>query len=422
MTTVLITGGRVVDPSQSMDRVTNLLVKDGKIAAYDVADDGQHPTLRADSKIVAPGFVDMHVELREPGREEDETIATGTAAAIAGGFTSIACTPNTDPPLDTQAGIEFVRRKAAEANNCHVFVIACASKNREGKELAEMGMLVGAGAIGFSDAGKPIHNPDLLRRALQYARMFDKPILDHPEVPELSQSGIMHEGQVSLVLGLAGMPAEAEDVMTARDIRLAESTGGRLHIMNVSTAGSCDLIRRAKSRGVKVTAEICAHQIALSDESLRSFDSNCKVNPPLRSQEHIEACIAALADGTIDAITSGHTPRAKEKKMQELDQAPYGIAGLETVVGLVGTKLIDAGHLDWPRAIARLSTNPAKILGISKGTLQVGADADITVIDPQVRWTVQPELLKSKSTNTPLGGWVLKGKVVQVLVRGVVKL
>jgi dihydroorotase len=421
MSQLLITGGRVIDPSQRLDRVTNLLIDNGRIAGFDVSPNGQQQILDATGKIVAPGLIDMHVELCEPGREEDETIETGTAAALAGGFTSIACIADTDPPIDTQAGVEYVRQKAARAGNCNVFVIASVSKGREGKELAEIGSLVEAGAVAFSDAARPLQNTELLRRALEYCLMFGRTILDHPEVPELSHGGVMHEGLTSLVLGLAGLPAEAEDVMTARDLRLAESTGGRLHLMNISSAGSIELIRRAKSRGVQVSAEVCPHHFTLTDESLRTFDANCKVNPPLRSQDDVDACIAALADGTIDCIASGHAPRAAEKKMLELDLAPFGMVGLETALGLVVTQLIEPGHLDWPTAIARLTVNPARVLGIDKGTLRIGADADVTIIAPKTRWTVRPEQFCSKSGNTPLAGWELTGKAETTIVAGEIR-
>lgn len=418
---LLIQNGRVICPATGVDRVTNLLIEGDKIVALDVEPRGDERVIDASGCIVAPGLVDMHVQLREPGCEEDETIESGTAAALAGGFTSIACIPNTDPPLDTQAGVEFVHQKAMRAKNCHVFVLACVSKNREGKELAEIGSLVEGGAVGFTDAERPIHNSELLRRALEYCLMFDKPILNHPEVLELSQGGIMHEGRTSLVLGLAGMPAEAEDVMTSRDLRLAESTGGRLHLMNISSSGSVEMIRRAKARGVRITAEVCAPHFSLTDDKLRSFDANYKVNPPLRSEEHVKACIDGLADGTIDIIASGHAPRASEKKMLELDQAPFGMINLETTLPLVITKLIAPGHLDWPTALAKLTINPARALGLPKGTLAVGADADVTIIDPDLRWIVDPTRFKSKSTNTPLAGVELQGKAVHAIVAGEVK-
>ncbi len=418
---LLISNGRVIDPSQQMDRMTNILVENCKIAAYDVSPNGQDATIDAAGMIVAPGLVDMHVELREPGCEEDETIATATAGALAGGFTSIAFIPASDPPIDTQAGVEFVQHQAALADNCNAFVIACVSKNREGKELAEIGTLVKAGAVGFSDAVCSIQNSELLRRALQYCLMFDKPILNHPEVYDLSRDGVMHEGLVSMILGLKGMPAEAEDVMTSRDLRLAEATGGRLHLMNISSGVSVELIRRAKARDVEVTVEVCPAHFTLTDECMRSFDANCKINPPLRSQDHVDACIVGLADGTIDVIASGHAPRAAEKKMLELDQAPYGMVSLETALSLVITKLIEPGHLDWSSALEKLTINPARVLGVDKGTLRVGADADITIIDPQHEWTVDPRQFRSRSSNTPLAGEQLKGRAVRTIVRGELK-
>lgn len=420
MNSFVITGGRIIDPSEGVDRIGNLLVEDGKIAAYDVQPNG-HAVIDATGKIVSPGLIDIHAELREPGYEEDETIATGTAAAVAGGFTTVACIPNTDPPVDTQAGVEFIKHQTERAGNCNVVVLASVSKGREGKELAELGSLVAAGAVGFTDASRSIENTDLLRRALQYCLMFDKPILNHPEVTELSHSGVMHEGLTSMILGLSAMPAEAEDVMTARDIRLAEATGGRLHLMNISTSGSVEVLRRAKSRGVGVTAEVTAAHLSLTDESLRSFDTNLKLNPPLRSRDHIDACIEGLKDGTIDVIVSGHAPRAAEKKMLDLDLAPYGMSSLETALALVITNLIELGHLDWPDAIRKLSTNPAKVLTLEKGTLRIGADADITIIDPEHSWTVDPRRFKSKSENTPLEGRVLKGACWKTIVGGQVK-
>ena len=421
MSSLLIQNGRVIDPSQQMDRVTNLLVENGRISGFDIAPGRQDRILDASGKIVAPGLIDMHVHLREPGREEDETIETGTASALAGGFTSVACMPNTDPPIDSQGTVEFIRHQASEAGNCNVFVVGCVSKNREGKELAEIGQLVVAGAVAFTDDGNPVYDPELMRRAFEYCLMFDRPVLNHAEIRELTQHGVMHEGLVSLVLGLSGMPASAEDVMTSRDIALAEATGGRLHVMHVSTSGALEIIRRAKRRNVRVTAEVTPHHFSLTDECLRRFDSNYKMNPPLRSQDHVDACIAGLADGTLDVIASDHAPHAKEKKMQELDQAPFGIVGLETTLGLVVTKLIEPGHLDWTSALAKMTINPARVLGIPKGTLGVGADADVTVIDPEVRWKVDPGQFRSKSNNSPYGGWELKGRAVAVILGGDVR-
>jgi dihydroorotase len=424
MNKLLIANGRVIDPSQNMDRTTNVLVVDGKIAAYDSAatTDGSAEVIEASGMIVAPGLIDIHVHLREPGFEDAETIETGTASAVNGGFTSVACMPNTDPPIDTQGTVELIRQTAAQKGHCNVFVVACVSQNREGKQLAEIGQLVEAGAVGFSDDGAPVYDAELMRRAFEYCLMFDKPVMNHCEVRELSQKGVMHEGLVSLTLGLQGIPAAAEDVMISRDVSLAEATGGRLHIMHLSTLGGVEILRRARARGIRVTTEVTPHHFTLTDECMRSFDSNYKMHPPLRGKEDVETIIAGLKDGTIDCIACDHAPHAKEKKMQELDQAPFGITGLETSLGLVVTQLIKPGHLDWPTAIAKMTINPARIVNLKKGTLQIGADADITVIDPEVRWKVDPSAMRSKSSNTPFAGWELQGRAEVVVVGGKVKL
>lgn len=424
MTRILIRGGRVIDPSQSIDQILHLLIEDGRVVSLSETPPlDVEQVVEARGRLVVPGLIDLGTELREPGFEEDETIASGTAAAVVGGYTCIACLPNTDPPIDSQASVEFVQLQAARAGNCQVVVLACVSKNRQGQELSEMGLLAHAGAVGFCDAPLPVNNPELMRRALEYSQMFQKPILNRPESPELNRDGVMHEGWMATRLGLAGMPAEAEDIVTARDIRLAEATHGRLHLLHLSTSGSVEIVRRARSRGVQVTAGIAAANFALSDESLRTFDTNCKVNPPLRSRDHVMACIEALQDDTLDVISSAHTPRAAEKKMDVLDAAPYGMVALETTLGLVGTKLIQPGHLDWMRAIAKLSTNPARILGLpGKGSLRPGSDADVTIIDPDVIWEVNPTQFRSKSVNTPLSGWTLHGRATDVFVQGIWRL
>jgi dihydroorotase len=425
MGTLLIRGGRVVDPSQGIDRIDDLLVRDGLVVA--IGNDGTQPIGRADETIdatglvVAPGLIDMHVHLREPGREEDETIESGTRAAIAGGFTSVACIPNTEPPIDTQSTVEFIHQKASRADTCNVYVVGCVSRNREGKELADIGQLVEAGAVAFSDDGAPVYDAELMRRALEYCRMFDKPILAHEEVLELSRGGVMHEGLVSLLLGLTGMPAAAEEVMIGRDIALAEVTGGRLHVMHVSTAGGVALIRAAKARGARVTAEACPHHFTLTDENLRGFDANFKMSPPLRTAADVEGIIEGLADGTLDCIATDHAPHAREKKMLEIDRAPFGILGLETAVGLSVTRLVASGRIGWPRLVEAMSTLPAKILGIARGTLRPGAVADITIIDPQLTWKVDVRSMQSKSVNSPFDGWTLQGRAVATIVGGRVK-
>jgi dihydroorotase len=311
MPRTLIRGGRVIDPAQGLDAVTDLWLEGDRVLHI-----GSRPDLQAEivvdatGKIVCPGLIDMHVHLREPGREEDETIATGTAAALAGGVTSVACMPNTEPAIDNQAAAEFVILQARRAGQANVFPIGAITKGRRGEELAELGGLVEGGAVGFSDDGSPVRSAEIMRRALEYARMFDRVVMDHCEDTELTRNGVMHEGEVSLALGLPGMPAAAEEIMVARDLILAEQTGGRLHILHVSTAGSVELIRRAKQRGVAVTCEACVHHFALTDEALRSFDSNFKMNPPLRTRRDVEAILVGLRDGTIDAIVTDHAPHA----------------------------------------------------------------------------------------------------------------
>jgi dihydroorotase len=422
--TWLIENGRIVDPSQNIDRVGRLLVIDGRVAAIDPVDgDIPQHCARVDASqwIVAPGLVDIAAELGEPGLEQDETIATGTQAALAGGYTSIACSANTDPPIDTGTAVEFVRQKAVKADRARVYVIGCVSKGRKGEEMAEIGSLVEAGAVAFSDSPRPMENTALLRKALEYCLMFDRPILDRPELVSLTRGGVMHEGMAQLVLGLAPMPAEAEDLATNRDLRLLETTGGRLHLNSISTAGSVELIRRSKNRGTRVTVGIRIMNLCYNEQCLRTFDSNYKVNPPLRSQTDVDLCLEAVADGTIDIITAGHQPKSLEKKMQELDAAPFGVTSLDTCLGQVITSLVHTGKIDWTRAIDCLSTRPAKVIGIEAGSLAVGKPADIVAIDPEMRWTVDSTQLHSRSRNTPLLGQSLRGRARMVWVGGIRK-
>ena len=427
MSRIFIRGGRVIDPAQNIDAQTDLLLEDGRVAGLNIAPPEDAEIIDAVGKIVCPGLIDMHVHLREPGGEDAETVASGAAAAIAGGFTSVACIPNTNPPIDSPAMVEFIKNQAARADRCNVFVVGCVSQQRKGEQLAELAQMVKAGAVAFSDDGAPVENSELMRRALEYCLMLGKPILNHCEVRELTHGGVMHEGMVSMVLGLPGMPAEAEVMMVARDVALAEATGGRVHVMHVSTKGGVDIIRRAKKRNVKVTTEVCPHHFALTDEELRRFDSNYKMSPPLRDQTHIDALIAGLQDGSIDVICTDHAPHSREKKMQELDVAPFGILGLETCLGLVSTLLVRPGRLSWNQVIEKMTINPARILGLtegpySKGTLKAGSDADVTIISPDHEWTVDVNKQKSKSVNSPFHGWKLFGKADTVIVGGKVKM
>ena len=423
-TATLIHGGRLVDPTQDIDHEGRLLIVDGRIAAIDPSD-GDIPEncqmLSAGGKIVAPGLIDLGAELREPGYESDETIKSGSDAALAGGFTSVLCCASTSPVIDSPGAVEFVRQKAAKARGARIHVIGCLSKGRTGEEMAELGLLADAGAVAFSDAPRAQRNDALMKRALEYCRMFDVPVFDCPEVPGLAEDGVMHDGQVALVLGLRGLPTEAEDLAVARDVRLAEATSGRLHVGPVSTMGSVDMIRRVKSRGIKVTASVCPHNLCLSDAMLRSFHAKYKVRPPLRSPSHVETLCQAVADGTIDAIQSGHMPRGREKKMNDLNLAPFGISSLETTLATVIAHLVDPGLLDWKTAIDRLSTAPARIAGVEGGSIAVGVKADVILIDPSKEWVVDATKFISKCVSSPLDDQKLKGVVTHAMVSGEIR-
>lgn len=421
MSTLRITNGRIIDPSQNVDTTADLWIADGKIFGIDPKSPPKADrTIDAADCIVSPGWIDMHVHFREPGREEDETIATGAEAAVAGGVTSVACMPNTEPAIDSQASADFVYHQARRAGFANVFPVGAITKNREGKELAEMGGLVDGGAVAFTDDGSPVVNADIMRRALEYSRMFDKAILDHCEDLDLTRDGVMHEGLMSLRLGVRGMPALAEELHVFRDIELAALTGGRIHIQHVSTAGAVDLIRRGKKKA-KVTGEACPHHFLLTDESLATFDSNYKMAPPLRTQKDVETVLGGLQDGTLSVIATDHAPHAAEKKAREFDQCPNGILGVETLLPLCITHLIEKKVLTWPQLIEKVTINPARVLSIDRGTLKPEAPADVTIIDPQVQWTIDVNRFKSKSRNCPFHGWKVQGKAKWVIVGGDVK-
>jgi dihydroorotase len=416
---LLLKNARVVDPASQRDGVFSILVVDGRIArvAKDVAADGA-TILDLSGLCVCPGFIDMHVHLREPGQEWKETIATGTQAAAAGGFTGVACMPNTQPPIDSRSVVEFVVAQARQHGRVPVYPIGCVSKGQEGVELAEMGDMALAGARGFSDDGKPVASAGLMRRALEYSRIFDLPVIDHCEEPTLVAGGVAHEGEVATRLGLSGWPGVAEDVMVQRDILLAEYTGGAVHIAHMSTARSAELVRRAKAAGVRVTCEVTPHHFALTHEAILEYDTHAKMNPPLRTESDRAALIEAIADGTVDAIATDHAPHHADEKCVEFSQAPFGVVGLETAVAICLDRLVHTKLITLPRLVSLLSAGPASVLRLDKGTLREGADADLTVLDLDRATVVRPEDFLSKSANTPFAGWSLRGAPVMTIVGG----
>lgn len=418
---LLIKGGRVIDPANQIDGVKDVLVEDTiitKVAENITPEDDKVKIINAEGKIVTPGLIDMHVHLREPGLEYKETIYSGTRAAAAGGFTAVACMPNTSPVADNKAVIRFILEQAARVGAVKVYPIACITKGCQGEELAEIGELKEAGAVALSDDGSPVVNSEIMRRALEYAQMFDLTIIDHCEDPNLVAGGFMHEGYTSTVLGLRGIPSAAEEVMVARDIILAELTGSPVHIAHISTAGSIIMVKEAKKRGLLVTAEATPHHFTLTDEAVVGYDTATKVSPPLRSSQDREAVCQGLKDGTIDVIATDHAPHARQEKEVEYAYAPNGLVGLETAVPLVVTQLIDSGILTWSEAIEKLTVNPAKILSVNGGTLSVGSTADITIIDPDKEDVVDPDKFYSKGKNTPFKGRKLKGWPVYTMVNG----
>jgi len=416
---VLIQGGRVIDPANRLDTEANILLEDGKISYLGADRPAADSVIDAEGLLVVPGLIDMHVHLREPGHEEEETIASGTRAAAAGGFTSVACMANTHPPIDNEAAVEFVLRQSSQYAHCNVFPVGAVTKGLAGKELAEMGNMVRAGAVAFSDDGSTIADASAAFRAMQYVSMFDKTLIEHCEEPSLIGNGCMTSGYTATMLGLPGRPAIAEQIMVYRDLILAEAAGCKLHIAHVSTAGACELIRHAKKRGQgKITAEAAPHHLLLTDESCRNFDSNYKMAPPLRTSQDIESLKAGLADGTIDCLATDHAPHSREENELEFLFAPFGIIGLEVALGLYVKALIEPGVLDWTGLIEKMTINPARALGITKGTLSIGADADVTLIDPRQTWTVDVERFYSKSRNCPYQGWALTAKPVATIVAG----
>jgi dihydroorotase len=417
---ILLRGGRVIDPATGVDRPADLLLQDGKVEAIDQnlgRPDGAI-VIEAAGKVVSPGLIDLHVHLREPGQEDLETVATGAMAAAAGGFSAVCAMPNTDPVTDNQAAVGFIVSQAQRAEKARVYPIGAISLGQDGQQLAEFGELVGAGAVAVSDDGKPVVSSHLMRTALEYARTFGIPVADHCEDPTLAAGGVMHEGLISTRLGLKGMPAAAEEIMVARDILLAELTGGHVHLCHMSTRGSVELIRRAKEGGLRVTAEACPHHFTLTHEACEGYNTNAKMNPPLREPEDREAIRQGLRDGTIDVICTDHAPHHYDAKEREFDDAPNGIIGLETALGLAITELVESGLIDLPTLIQRMSATPARIFKLPGGTLARGATADVVVLDPGAEWVVDPAAFFSKSRNTPFAGRRLRGRAEVTIVRG----
>jgi dihydroorotase len=415
----LIRGGRVIDPSQEIDEKTDVLIVDGKIAGLGREAAGSaDEVIDASELLVTPGLVDMHVHLREPGFEDKETIETGTAAAAAGGFTAVACMPNTNPPLHSDAEIEFVLRQAERVAHTRVYPIGALTKNRAGEQLAEIGLMVRAGAVAFSDDGDGIADSSVCLRAMSYVSQFDRLFIQHCEDKSLTPGGCMSAGVTATRLGLPAIPPVAEVIMAQRDITLAQQAGVRYHVAHASTAGTVELVRRAKREGFAVTAEVCPHHLLLTEEMCAGYDTNYKINPPLRSQADVQACLEGVRDGTISCLVTDHAPHLNSEKELGFQEAPFGVIGLETALPLLIRALIESEVLDWPRMIAAMSTRPAQLLGVPGGTLKVGAVADVTLIDPETEWTVDAEKMRSKSRNTPFDGWYVRGRAAATIVGG----
>ena len=419
---LLIQGGRVIDPSSRRDEIADVLIEDGKIAKVGRGLPAAAGTAVIDArgKIVMPGLIDLHVHLRDPGFEEKEDMESGTAAAAMGGFTAIACMPNTEPPADNDSVVTSILRKAREAGHVRVYPIGAVTKDRAGKELAEMGEMKAAGAVAFSDDGSPVATSEVLRCALEYLKTFGSTLIDHPEDKSLSEGGQINRGLTSTIAGFRGIPAESEEIAVARDLIVTRLTGGKLHLTHISTKGSVELIRQAKEQGLKVTCDVTPHHLTLSEEAVleTAYDTNTKVNPPLRSKEDVEAVKRALADGTIDAVGTDHAPHHVDDKWVEFDYAENGISGLETSVSLIVDKLVRPGLISWLRMAEAMSLNPARILGVPGGTLAEGSVADVTLIDPDYEYSVDPRQFRSKGKNTPFAEWRLTGTPHATIVGG----
>lgn len=416
MSAILFKGGRVLDPSRKVDEIRDLLVVDGKISEGPAPKEAE--IVPVEGLVVAPGLIDIHVHLREPGQSRKETIASGTRAAAAGGFTSVVAMPNTAPVADGANTIAWILQRARETGVVNVFPTGCISMGMKGEALAPIGSLKKAGVVGITDDGNCVQNNDLMRRAMEYAKMFDLPIFDHCQDYNMTAGSVMNEGYWSTVLGLKGWPAAAEEIIILRNCLLAELTGARIHCQHVTSAGGVRILREAKERGVPISGEICPHHIALTDDSLQGYDTNYKMNPPLRTKRDVEALLQGVADGTIEYLSSDHAPHCDFEKEVEFDDAPFGILGLETELGLFMTHLVHGKVISLSEMIERLTIRPAQLINVNKGTLAPGADADIVVIDPGMEWTVDRNASYSLSRNTPFHGTQLKGRAVMTYVGG----
>lgn len=421
---LLIKNGRVIDPANGIDRVCDVLIADGKVAAVGKIEKSAETVIDASGRLVVPGLIDIHVHLREPGDEKEETIASGSAAAVAAGLTSVVCMPNTKPPIENETDVEYIHRKGRQARKTHVYTMGTITKNREGIELAEMGFMAEAGAIGFTDDGAGVQDPAVMQRAMKYVSMFDVVLAQHCQDNGFAGKGVMNSGYYSEILGLPGIDTLAEEAMLWRDIQLVKKLANgpiRYHAQHISTAGAVGLIRSAKKQSLPVTCEVTPHHLLLTEECCTEYDTNYKVNPPLRTAKDIEALKQAVAEGLVDALVSDHAPHLQSEKELEFLTAPFGIASMECALGLFVKALIEPGILDWPALIKLLTAGPAKIIGIDKGSLGVGKQGDVTIIDPEAEYTIDVNKFRSKSKNCPYHNWPVKGKVEKTIVGGEIR-
>jgi len=418
---LLIKNGRVIDPANGVDEVCDVLIAGGRIAEVGRVDKQAEKIIDATGKLVVPGLIDMHVHFREPGDEEEETIASGSAAAVAAGFTSVVCMPNTKPAIQSETDVEYIHRKGRQARKTHVYTMGSITKNREGVELAEMGFMAEAGAVGFTDDGSGVQDPAVMLRAFKYSAMFDKVIAQHCQDDSFGQNGVMNAGYNSTVLGLPGIDVLAEEAMLWRDIQLVKKTNVRYHAQHISTAGSAQLIRTAKAKSLPVTCEVTPHHLLLTDDYCGDYNTNYKVNPPLRTASDIEALKEAIREGLVDALVSDHAPHLQSEKELEFLAAPFGIASLECAFSLFVKALITPGVVDWPGLIRMMTVGPAQIIGVDKGTLGKGSQGDVTIIDPDRQYTIDTSTFRSKSRNCPYQGWEVKGRVEKTIISGEVR-